>query len=309
MPTYFAYHLTHVFGSFDLDTYHTNSSKPREGDVVYVVSGDKDPDESGVDYSLEGVFRIRRLYRGPWKLPTLDGHRKDYQYRLQMETVRRPDDPIPLRVAPWYSREEIHRYFSSGQNFNPLPRDRDADYGTRFDQLLSEYGSNEASDLVADLAQLDREIENKTERDVLAKARVGQGRFRAELIAEWGKGETCALTGVSVPEMLIASHVKPWRESSNRERLDPMNGILLVSHADRLFDQYLMSFQEARGDLVALFHPRVRDSAVKLGLKTGMRLDTSNIAISSESRLRQYLAGHLQRHMNILQRDTPPVGF
>ncbi len=303
MRTYFAYHLTHVFGPFELDTYHTNSAKPNEGDVVYVVSGDKDPEVAGVDYSLEGIFRIRRRDRRPWQLRALDGGLKDYEFRLSMEAVRRPDAPIPLRVASWYSNVDVHRYFSSGQNFNPLPVD--PNYKQRFDQLLSEHGSNEAIDLIQDLTELEREVADETEREVLAKARIGQGKFRAELISKWGKGEVCALTSVGVPEMLIASHIKPWRESSNQERLDPMNGVLLVSHADRLFDKYLMSFENQSGDLVAVFHPRVRAIVVNLGLKTHMKLDTSNIGFSDEERLRQHMAEHLRRHQLLVQLDTP----
>jgi hypothetical protein len=63
--TFFAYHLTHVFGPFDLGSYHTNSGKPAEGDLAYVVSGDRDHEVLGVDYFLEGVFRIRRRNAGP----------------------------------------------------------------------------------------------------------------------------------------------------------------------------------------------------------------------------------------------------
>jgi hypothetical protein len=301
--TFFAYHLTHVFGPFGLDSYHTNSDKPNEGDLVYVLSGDKDPEVRGVDYFLEGVFRIRRRHIGPWLLKSLRGEIKEYGRRLSMETVRRPDAPVPLSAAPWYSREDVHRYFSSGQNFNPLPTA--PDYKVRFDELLAGYGSNEAADLIEDLDRLSREVPDVTERDVLAKARIGQGRFRADIVAAWRKGETCALTRLGVPEMLIASHIKPWRDSSNAERLDPMNGLLLVAHADKLFDRYLMSFQEIRGTFVSVLHPRIRLDVEKLGLRNGMALDTSQLGFSNEPRFRRYMAEHLERHIALAHRDKP----
>lgn len=137
VKTYFAYHLTHVFGPFGLDSYYTNSWKLAEGDLVCVLSGDKDPEVAGVDYFLEGVFRIRRRYTGPWKLQSIQGESKNYQLRLSMEALRQPDAPIPLSSAPWYSRGEAHCYFSSGQNFNPFPTD--PDYKSRFDELLAGY--------------------------------------------------------------------------------------------------------------------------------------------------------------------------
>ena len=301
--TFFAYHLTHVFGPFGLDTYHTNSDKPSEGDLVYVLSGDKDPGTVGVDYFLEGVFRIRRRLLGPWKLKNLQLEDKNFQYKLSMEPVRRPDEPIPLSNALWYSREEAHRFFSSGQNFNPLPTN--PDYKARFDELLAGYGSTDADELVADLAQLEQEIPDETERDILAKARIGQGRFRADLVATWGKGEVCALTGIAIPEMLIASHIKPWRDCTNEERLDPMNGLLLVAHADKLFDRHLMSFYEERGTFITALHPRVRGAVARLGLKEHMTLDTSQLGFGNEGRFRNYMAQHLRRHQDLVSRDNP----
>ena len=303
--TFFAYHLTHVFGPFGLDSYHTNSDKPTEGDLVYVLSGDKDPGTVGVDYFLEGVFRIRRRHPGPWKLKSLQLEDKNFAYKLSMEPVRRPDEPIPLSNASWYSREEAHRYFSSGQNFNPLPTD--PDYKARFDELLAGYGVKEADELIEDLQLLEREIPDETEREVLAKARVGQGRFRADLVAAWRKGEVCALTGLAIPEMLIASHIKPWRDSTNEERLDPMNGLLLVAHADKLFDRHLMSFYEERGTFFSVLHPRVRGTVSRLGLAERMKLDTSQLGFANEGRFRRFMAEHLGRHQELIARDKPTV--
>lgn len=301
--TFFAYHLTHVFGPFGLDSYHTNSEKPTEGDLVYVLSGSKDPDVPGVDYFLEGVFRIRRRKIGPWPLKSIHGETRNYKYRLSMEPVRRPDAPIALERAGWYSREEVHRYFSSGQNFNPLPTD--PDYKSRLDELLAGYASNEADNLMSDLAALERDVPDETERDVLSKARIGQGKFRADLVVSWGKGETCVLTGLAVPEMLIASHIKPWRDCTNEERLDPMNGLLLAAHVDKLFDRYLLSFKESRSGFESVLHPRVRAAVATLGIKAGMPLDTSYLSLTVERRLKAYIAEHLKRHFELVEQDQP----
>jgi hypothetical protein len=301
--TFFAYHLSHVFGPFGLDSYHTNSEKPTEGDHVYVLSGDKDPGAKGVDYFLEGVFKVHRRTLGPWSLRSLGGEAKDYKFKLSMEPLRRPDNPIPLSTAPWYSREDVHRFFTSGQNFNPLPID--PDYKSRFDELLAGFGSDESSRLLEDIATLERDVPDKTMREVLAMARIGQGRFRADLVAAWRKGETCALTGLSIPEMLIASHIRPWRDSTNDERLDPMNGLLLVAHADKLFDRFLMSFQQGRSGFAVVLHPRVRLEVRKLGITEGMLLNTSHLGFSDEERFRRYMSEHLIRHTGRVAGDKP----
>jgi hypothetical protein len=80
-----------------------------------------------------------------------------------------------------------------------------------------------------------------TEREQLGAARMGQGTFRTALIAFWG---TCPIVQVDHPELLRASHIKPWAKSSDPERLDPFNGLLLSPNLDLLFDRGLISFED-----------------------------------------------------------------
>ena len=301
--TFFAYHIAHEFGAFKCKDYYTNSTKPTEGDFVYVLSGHKIAGRKGVDYYLEGVFRIERRSPQLTPLRSLKGELTEFRYRLTLATIRVPDHPLALENEAWYSREELHRYFSSAQNFNPLPTS--PDYKTRFDEVLAGFGSDEADRLLEDLSALQGEVSDETERERLAKARVGQGRFRADLVKLWRKGETCALTGVSIPEMLVASHIKPWRDSTDKERLDPMNGLLLVTHVDKLFDRHLLSFQDGRDGFSCVLHPRVRAEMNKLGVKVGMKLDTSHIGFDDEFRLKKYMSIHFQRYLALVERDRP----
>jgi putative restriction endonuclease len=91
---------------------------------------------------------------------------------------------------------------------------------------------------------LDGEIrEVETEATALRKARIGQGRFRADLLNFW-QGH-CAITEVYIPELLRASHIKPWHASTDLERLDAFNGLLLAVHLDALFDCALITFQDS----------------------------------------------------------------
>jgi putative restriction endonuclease len=88
-----------------------------------------------------------------------------------------------------------------------------------------------------------------TEKDQLIKARKGQGKFRQNVQKIESK---CRVTGVTEKNMLIASHIKPWRQSNNFERLDGNNGLLLSPHIDKLFDQGWITFSDI-GDLVCSF--------------------------------------------------------
>ncbi|NPT68582.1 hypothetical protein GS910_30760 [Paraburkholderia sp. RL16-012-BIC-B] len=157
-----------------------------------------------------------------------------------------------------------------------------------------------AQHLIEDLAELVRDVPDVTERDQLVKARIGQGRFRADVIAKWGRGEVCALTGAAIPEMLVASHIKPWRKSSNKERLDPINGLLLVANVDRLFDRNLISFKYSRGEYFSVLHPRLKAAAGKLGLFEGMRLSTSHLGFTDAHRFESYMNEHFGAHLELV---------
>lgn len=102
--------------------------------------------------------------------------------------------------------------------------------------------------VLADIEKIsaDKRI-SATTRAKLIDARLGQGQFRSALLRAW-HGQ-CAVTGCRVPEALRASHIKPWRESTNAERLDPDNGLLLVANVDALFDRGLISFN-SEGSMV-----------------------------------------------------------
>lgn len=91
-------------------------------------------------------------------------------------------------------------------------------------------------DKIADDVQL-----SETEKSTLVKARIGQGLFRERLLRYW---QGCAVSQCRLPWMLIASHIKPWREADNRERLDVYNGLLLLPNYDKLFDQGYISFDD-----------------------------------------------------------------
>jgi hypothetical protein len=91
------------------------------------------------------------------------------------------------------------------------------------------------------LRQID--IPGVTERQGLVTSRVGQGAYRKSIIHRWEY--ECAVTGFDKPEILIASHIKPWRDSNNEERLDVNNGILLSPNYDALFDRHLISFENS----------------------------------------------------------------
>ncbi|KIQ82961.1 restriction endonuclease-like protein [Bacillus sp. L_1B0_8] len=80
---------------------------------------------------------------------------------------------------------------------------------------------------------------DKTEKESVVKARIGQSIFKKALLAVEKK---CKLCGVSDERFLVASHIKRWSQSNHKERLDVNNGLLLCPNHDALFDKGYISF-------------------------------------------------------------------
>ncbi|WP_375753588.1 HNH endonuclease [Vibrio sp. HN007] len=104
-------------------------------------------------------------------------------------------------------------------------------------------------DINADVRQVmsDKQLTD-TEKTILVNTRMGQGHFRTKLIDMWGG---CAVTGYSNTQLLLASHIKPWRNSSNVERLDKFNGLLLLANLDKAFDLGFISFDDSGKVLIS----------------------------------------------------------
>src|SRR5437762_9503469 len=85
-----------------------------------------------------------------------------------------------------------------------------------------------------------------TDREAIIRARRGQGLFKQRVMEI---EQRCRITGVTNPIHLIASHCKPWRDSTNEERLQGENGLLLTPSIDHLFDRGFIGF-EGNGTLI-----------------------------------------------------------
>ena len=110
-------------------------------------------------------------------------------------------------------------------------------------ELAMSLPSQAAEHYAKEIAKIDASPPSTTEALRLVKQRVGQNLFRAALMDYWGGA--CAVTGIAIPELLRASHAKPWAAcATDAERLNVFNGLLLCAHLDALFDQGLMTFDD-----------------------------------------------------------------
>lgn len=121
-----------------------------------------------------------------------------------------------------------------------------------------------------------------TERSGLVTSRVGQGAYRKRIIHRWEY--KCAVTNFNKLDILIASHIVPWAQSNDTERLDVHNGILLSPTYDALFDKHLITFDN-KGKII--LSDKIEQSAYqKIGVTGKERIHE----------LSQYNVSYLDRH-------------
>ena len=133
-------------------------------------------------------------------------------------------------------------------------------------------------------------VDPVTESEYLRAQRLGQAKFRADLMKQW-RGR-CALTQLAMPELLRASHIKAWRDSTARERVNPQNGLLLAVHIDGLFDRGFLSFREDGQTILSDAIPLHTRSI--LALDAGARIN----ALTEENR--HFLQHHREIHQSRL---------
>lgn len=108
----------------------------------------------------------------------------------------------------------------------------------------------------------------ETEAEAKVKIRKGQQKFKKQLAPLWD--HQCALCGISLPELLRASHSKPWKDATDEERVDCYNGILLCCNHDALYDRGYIAFD---GTGKIHISPKIdRIDYVKYGIHEKMRV-------------------------------------
>ncbi len=106
-----------------------------------------------------------------------------------------------------------------------------------------------------------------TEVEAVVKQRRHQEEYRSKLENYWNNA--CAVTGIEIPEILRASHAKPWKDSSDTEKLDVFNGFLLCANLDALFDKGLITFDDEGKIIIS---PKLTDNQIASLNLQNMRL-------------------------------------
>lgn len=134
--------------------------------------------------------------------------------------------------------------------------------------LGSDFRKVNEETVLSEVKQIDDDRQlTVTERTALTRARVGQGLFRERLISYW---HGCSISAYSRYDLLVASHIKPWRDSNNLQRLDVYNGLLLLPNFDKLFDKGYVSFGDNGKIIFSRYFPA--EDRVLLGVDDSLCL-------------------------------------
>jgi len=133
---------------------------------------------------------------------------------------------------------------------------------------------------------LTAKLPRTTEAERFVIQRIGQNLFRNALMDYWGG--RCPLTGITEPALLRASHIVPWSDCNDEQRLDVHNGLLLSALWDAAFDQGLVSFGDDGTPLAS--------SSLSAVARQALAIDTAPALRGLREAHRANLAVHRARH-------------
>ena len=190
--------------------------------------------ENADEYDLGSCYFYILTVKRTHTVVVVDRPTYEFLATLKLSGVILGEERKSADFRKFKEKNASRSYIGFFVNFEALPA---------FDSFIAALTGEEEDTLSSDIEAITNSSSlTATQKQTLVYARVGQGSFRAGLVDVWdGK---CAVTGVSVRELLRASHVKPWAASTDMERLDHDNGLLLIANLDAAFDKHLISFTD-----------------------------------------------------------------
>jgi predicted restriction endonuclease len=223
------------------------------------------------NWLTENKTKVSRPDKYSNTITTISNHfKKSLNQDIDLYNIGNVTEVLRLKEE-YFSYDEFYQRNKTGNNM----------YSRSLDLYIEFLETNQLQ--IDDTIKEVNQIKNDNTLTVLEKesiilSRVGQGKFRKELIDLW-KG--CAISKFDDTRFLIASHIKPWEQSSNQEKIDKFNGLLLLPTYDKLFDLGFFSFNDNGSIIISKFLNQYN----KLGID-------SNIVIDIKYKNVQYLKYH-----------------
>ena len=214
-------------------------------------------------WTREEMILVLNLYL---KLPFGKMDRRNPEVIKMAQIIGRTPNAVALRLVNYASHDpQLKQRGISGMThggkvceeyWNEFSNDRERLLFESERILAQREGTSIERKYEQDLKDIPADIVGETKVHEV-KTRVNQNVFRQIVLANY-EGR-CALTGIDLSELLVASHIIPWAENE-QERLNPENGICLSSLYDKAFDKGLISFTN---DKRTLFSTRLKENVGK----------------------------------------------
>ena len=281
------------------------SKEIKSGDIVLVKKG---------LYQLLGVGVVEAPYfyvesDEYFSIGDYPRHYGNYRHRIKVRWLKnesvKTNRVLPRKTLTCIKGEENIEYYMSlfdillPDNNYHINNNRRGKVGSDYHMDFSIPKSDD-KDILSDeeKQEIIGEIEEGTEdlkgceRDVLIKGRVNQGVFRKRLLERY---EKCCLCNVNDRRFLIASHIIPWSEAEDEEKLDPDNGLLLCPNHDRAFDGKYITFDD--DGLIIISDELSGENRESLNIHEGM-------SIKMRDGNRKYIKYHREKLFNGNKSDT-----
>ena len=215
-------------GSINIDRIDANNNSEYVDDVLIVHIATREK----YGQVIVGWYKNARVYKWHQKTPFSVLNKREYKfddYHLfsKEATLILPTEDRKFRITKedgigqanvWYGNDKINEEVIN---------------------YIKKYDSDKQTEI--EMIEEGLELLKGLEKEVVAKARINQGKFREIMLKKY---RNCCLCGIDNPDLLIASHIKPWNESNEIEKLSEYNGLLLCSMHDKLFDKGYISFND-----------------------------------------------------------------
>ena len=160
------------------------------------------------------------------------------------------------------------------EKYSPFDRNGSGNQGYFYEINSKIFNTILNTDFTNDFYDLDNlnRPESESTKNILrlnVRSSTWQSYFKNQLFKLWGS--SCLVTGIKNENLLIGAHIKPWAKSSDEEKIDPYNGLLLSPNADKLFEIGLISFQD-NGSM--MMSDKINLSELKkLGIENNIKID------------------------------------
>ena len=183
------------------------------------------------------------------KLPYGQFNNRNAEVKKLAEILGRSPDAIAYKLVNFVSLDPKQKLLGrkGATNIGKLDKEVFVEFTQNFDELfvesekLLDQKTNDIIEIPVDVEIKIDESKKGENKIRVTTARTNQDYFRAIVLSNYTFG--CALTGISIPELLIASHIKPWSQDE-KNRLNPANGICLSATLDKAFDKGLISINK-----------------------------------------------------------------